>query len=58
MGQGELVEEFRIGPRQIDGHGACRFIADDAAFKRAGRWLFQAFVGADDDGVEAAGRRA
>ena len=58
MRQGEFIKEFGIGAGQVDGDGASRLIRDDAAIQRATGGILQAFVGADDDGIEAARRGA
>ncbi len=58
MRHGELGEDLRIRLNQVDGHGAGCIVGDNTAFQRAGLCLCDAFVGADEAIVEAAGGRA
>ena len=58
MREAQLVEELGIRLGEIDSYGSSCLVTHDAALERAFRRFCQAFVGADDDGIEGARGRA
>ena len=58
MRQGQFVENFGIGPHQINSHCTCGLIANYTALKCTSFGVFQAFICSDDDGIKTTCCRA